>query len=164
MRSLIIVFAFLVFSSSSLLAQKRANNSTHQHTLYAELAGQSLGFSFNYDFRFKDQQQGWGARAGLGLVVYGGTEFISVPVGINYISGRNGKYFELGAGATMGKGIFFHSNDFGVVGTFCVGFRVQPEDGGFNFRANLNPSFGSNDDGVFFVPFVPGISLGYTFM
>jgi hypothetical protein len=39
------------------------------------------------------------------------------------------------------------------------GYRYQPVNGGFNFRAGINPIFNSSA----FIPYFAGISFGYTF-
>lgn len=163
MRSLFVAFLFLVFASSGLFAQKSKAPKSQHRSFNLELLGQSMGYAFNYDFRFNNQIKGFGARFGIGYYNFQGETLLSVPLGVNYLLGRNGKYLELGAGFTVGENILFHSNDFGASGTLCYGLRVQPENGGFNFRANINTAFGKSDGDFFFFPLVPGVSMGYTF-
>jgi hypothetical protein len=90
-----------------------------------------------------------------------------VPLQLNYLLGKNDKYFEIGAGATYAS--FNSGSDFlgfkstpssssQLFGTMTFGYRYQPVDGGFNFRASFNPIIYSSN----FTPFF-GISFGYTF-
>lgn len=139
---------------------------TRAQSVYFELFGPGLTFSANYDTRFSQKRDGLGARAGIGFLAAGGTSFLSVPVQINYLLGKTDKYLEIGAGATYtsytGSGFFSFDNTTTttqkVLGTMTFGYRYQPIDGGFNFRASFNPLFDSST----FYPFV-GFSFGYTF-
>ena len=137
-------------------------------SVYFELLGPGLTYSFNYDTRFQNTLNGLGGRAGLGYISVEGNSVVSVPVMVNYLLGKGGKYFEMGLGATY---IGFNSaesasdnevlfiNDSQVFGTMVFGYRRQPVDGGFLFRAGLSPVFGSGN----FIPYYGYIAFGYSF-
>lgn len=136
--------------------------------VYAEIFGNGIIYSFNYDQRFANRLDGLGFRAGISYIAIDGVSVSTIPLGLNYLLGKNGKYFELGAGATYGIGVD-RSNTFasgsdettgdGFIGTMTLGYRSEPKDGGFLFRAALTPVFGN---GVFW-PLFAGISFGYAF-
>ncbi|AMR33881.1 hypothetical protein A0256_21770 [Mucilaginibacter sp. PAMC 26640] len=156
----------------SLATQKPQN-------FYFELLGPGALYSVNYDTRFKNRQDGLGWRAGVSYYAQDGDQLLTVPLMFNYLLGKKGKYFEIGAGLT-----FYHTNTSdvffdqqqkydatynyyyyepekrnGVYGTLSFGYRYQPLDGGFSFRAGVSPIINSNN----FIPYWPYVSFGYTF-
>jgi hypothetical protein len=167
-----IVFLLSILFYSTTRAQRTTSTkadslqNTRAQNVYFELFGPGLAFSANYDTRFSQQRDGLGARAGIGFIAAGGDSFFSIPVQANYLLGKASKYFEIGAGATYASytssGFFSFTNTsttaHKVFGTMTFGYRYQPIDGGFNFRASFNPFFDSST----FYPFV-GFSFGYTF-
>jgi hypothetical protein len=67
----------------------------------------------------------------------------------------------LGAGATF-VNVTGNAIDGDLSTTFghlSLGYRYQPAQGGFLFRAAVTPIFGKG----FFVPYYAGISFGYKF-
>lgn len=137
---------------------KRAQN------IFVELGGQGLTFTANYDSRFSNRKDGLGGRAGIGYLSVDGDKITTVPLSLNYLLGKGNKFFEIGLGATYlstsgNSEILFNENSSNVIGTMSFFYRVQPEDGGFSFRAGLSPVF--NKD--FFIPYYGGISFGYSF-
>lgn len=166
---------FLVLQLGNLSAQDSSSRklTTHEpgaraQSIYFELMGPGATYSFNYDTRFQNTLNGLGARAGISYLATDGNGVFSAPVMINYLLGKEGKYFELGIGATY---INFSSEESAsdnevlfvdettVFGTMVIGYRKQPVDGGFMFRVGLSPFFGEGN----FIPYHPYISLGYTF-
>jgi hypothetical protein len=145
--------------NAQTVAGKRAQN------VFVELGGPGLLLSANYDTRFVNRHDGIGGRIGAGYVSISDNSLLTIPVQLNYLLGKNNRYFEIGIGATFvnSKG---DENDFlslddakGTIGTMTFGYRYQPEDGGFHFKASLNPIFNSST----FFPFFGGIGVGYTF-
>ncbi|MBK9106950.1 MAG: hypothetical protein IPM92_00850 [Saprospiraceae bacterium] len=135
--------------------------SQSNQSVYAELLGNGLIFSFNYDTRFTAKPTGIGGRAGLGYIGKGDNGAVLIPFQLNWLLGKNGKYFELGLGATYVGGTeeFFEEDIDHFVGTMTFGYRRQPEDGGFMWKAAITPVLA---DG-FFWPYYVGFSLGYAF-
>ncbi len=144
-------------------------------SVYVELGGPGLPYSFNYDFRFNPQDiQSWGMRIGAGgYAFYEGDRFFSLPVLINKLYGPGPGYFEMGGGVTF---IAFSSakpnsrSDFtqfilpfdgspNMIGVLSFGYRHLPKKGGLTWRTNLNPVFNTKG----FWPLWIGIGIGYAF-
>jgi hypothetical protein len=51
-------------------------------------------------YPFQQKTNGLGGRAGIAFFADGETSFFTVPIVVNYLLGKNGKYFEVGAGIT----------------------------------------------------------------
>ncbi|HLW50948.1 MAG TPA: hypothetical protein VKZ78_08240 [Sphingobacteriaceae bacterium] len=141
-------------------------------TVFVEIGGPGF-ISANYDFRFGETRNAWGMRAGLGYFAVDGESFFTVPVQVNYLLGRGGNYFEIGGGASFlslgytefsydGWGNSMHEekiNETQIMGSMTFGYRKQPIDGGFNFRAGLSPVFWKGN----FIPYLGYLSFGYSF-
>ena len=145
-------------------------------SIYVELGGAGLA-SVNFDMRFGNKEDGLGFRAGIGgfsvSTSYTGledskTSIVTIPLGLTYLLGKDKRnYFELGAGITP----VFASNKDSYNGTtsedkfnstfghLYFGYRLQPANGGFLFRAGITPVFGKG----YFIPYYAGISFGYKF-
>lgn len=137
-------------------------------TVYAELGGPGLA-SFNFDTRFSGDTDGLGGRIGVGGFKIDDFGAVFFPLAVNYLFGNDDRrYFEIGAGATI---VSIGDDDkeddpdndsdpftdsFGHV---HFGYRLQPADGGFNFRAGVTPIFGKG----YFIPYYFSLSFGYTF-
>ena len=151
-KALIIVLVSLFFKVS-----------VNAQSIFFELGGPGLA-SFNYDMRFGPKQDGFGGRVGIGGFTIAHEGVIFIPIGLNYLIGKDGKnYFEIGGGVTplIASG-GFTSNGKNFTTTFghaLFGYRMQPPNGGFVFRAFVSPVFGSG----FFVPYWAGVSFGYMF-
>lgn len=158
MKKIILPFVmFFIFCISSYAQTAKS--------VYAELGGPGLA-SINFDARFSNKEAGIGGRFGVGGFSVGGITVIGIPLGINYIMSKDEKnYLELGGGVTP---VFTNgktSDDIGsdnfhaTFGHLWFGYRLQPKDGGFIFRAGVCPVFGKG----FFIPYYGGISFGYKF-
>ncbi|MBK8954641.1 MAG: hypothetical protein IPM34_03665 [Saprospiraceae bacterium] len=147
-----ILFAFISLSTSF---------SQSNQSVYAELLGNGLIFSFNYDTRFSDKPTGLGGRFGLGFIGKGDEGALLIPMQLNWLLGKDGKYFEIGLGTTYVGGTqeFFEEDIDHFVGTLTFGYRRQPLDGGFMWKAAITPILA---DG-FFWPYYVGFGLGYSF-
>jgi len=156
-------------------------------SVYVELGGSGLPYSVNYDFRFdKTRIDSWGMRIGAGGWAikegdFSSTSILTIPLQITKLFGKDKHYFEVGGGATYVRyretRTFWNGNrtqtttftdwDFilntgntpSVMGTLNLGYRRIPTDGGFMFRANLNPIFNHNG----FWPLWFGVGFGYAF-
>jgi hypothetical protein len=132
--------------------------------VYAELFGKGLFFTVNYDRRFSKRVDGLGFSVGMGYLKVDDIGIFSLPVGLNYLLGKNGKYFEFGAGASYLSAKISDINNATehgstVIGTMTLGYRSQPIKGGFMFRAGFNPLIFRDQ----FLPYYPYVSLGYSF-
>jgi len=149
----LVIFCMIVFASQGQAVK----------TVFFELGGPGLA-SFNFDTRFGPRPDGFGGRVGVGGFYIDNEGVIFFPVSVNYLIGKDSKnYFEIGGGVTpMVASESFSSGDGNFTTTFghlLFGYRLQPPDGGFTFRAFISPVFG---DG-FFIPYYGGVSFGYAF-
>ena len=162
MKVFITLFVF-AFCSHASFAQSNAK------AVFFELGGPGVA-SINYDMRLSGKEDGIGFRIGIGgYSISDGyndkTSALFIPAGVNYLLGKDGKnYFEFGGGITL-VSISDRSNYSGD-GTFSTsfghlnfGYRLQPKNGGFLFRAGIVPIF--NKYG--FIPYYAGVSFGYKF-
>ena len=140
------------------------NAQTAAKSAYFELGGAGLA-SINYDMRFKNKEDGFGFKVGVGGFSVNGTSALFIPVGLNYLLGKDERnYFEIGAGLTVVsiKDDFINEDNSTFSSSFghaYFGYRLQPKNGGFLFRAGITPVF--SKDG--FIPYWAGISFGYKF-
>jgi len=143
------------------MAQATETTQTSAKAVYGEAGGPGL-LSVNYDMRFAKRPDGFGFRAGFGGFSIKKTSIVFVPLGLNYITSKNNRdYFEVGAGGTIvsntvGDGDGPFQNNFGWL---SLGYRKQPIEGGYFFKASLVPVFGKG----FFWPYFVGVGAGYTF-
>lgn len=134
---------------------------TNAQSIYFELGGPGLA-SINFDTRFVAREDGIGGRIGVGGFSIDNAGVVFIPVGVNYLLGKDGKnYFELGGGVTpvFGTGNLNEDNFSSTFGHLLFGYRMQPGPGGFTFRAFISPVFGNG----FFIPYYGGVSFGYKF-
>ncbi|HUC83071.1 MAG TPA: hypothetical protein VMR70_19335, partial [Flavisolibacter sp.] len=120
--------------------------SAQAKSVYAELLGPGLA-SINFDTRFQKKEDGIGGRVGIGYFSIDEESLLTVPVGLNYLLSKNQRnYFEIGAGVTY---VRYSSTYFvdpadkeifdGSFGHLHFGYRLQPKEGGFLFRAGITP-------------------------
>jgi hypothetical protein len=165
MKKVYLFIISLFISSSTILAQN-SDTTKRAQNVYFEILGPGVLYSANYDTRFSKRQDGLGIRAGISYATIEDASLFTVPVQLNYLLGKGGKYFEVGLGATYGTasvdfGFMDDDNETGstVIGTMTFGYRRQPVEGGFMFRAGVSPVFGHGS----FVPYWPYVSFGYSF-
>ena len=138
-------------------------------SIFFEIGGPGLA-SINYDMRFQKTEAGFGGRIGVGGFSisdgYGKASAVFIPIGVNYLLGKDERnYFEIGGGITpvflSGKNSDNTSSDnfTSTFGHLNFGYRLQPKNGGFLFRAAMVPVFGKG----YFIPYYFGLSFGYKF-
>ncbi|HWI94149.1 MAG TPA: hypothetical protein VNT20_22905 [Flavisolibacter sp.] len=151
----ILFFVLLVLGMKTTFSQSAK-------AAYFELGGPGLA-SFNYDTRFSKKEDGIGGRIGFGGFSIGGAGAVFIPIGLNYLIGKDGRnYFEVGGGVTPVFAFDNYDNGDAFSTTFGhlnFGYRLQPKTGGFFFRAAINPVFGKD----FFFPYYGGVAFGYKF-
>ena len=146
-----------------LLISNIVSAQTAAKAIYVEIGGPGLA-SVNYDMRLQKKEDGIGFRVGLGGFAVDGESVIFVPLGLTYLLGKDERnYFELGGGVTLvstsEKSLQSSDNFATTFGHLYFGYRMQPKNGGFLFRAGITPVF--NKEG--FIPYYAGISFGYKF-
>jgi hypothetical protein len=129
---------FLVFFSVNAQSNSDETGLHRAKSVYAEIGGNGLEFSVNYDFRFAKKQDGFGARAGIGIIANIDGSAVTFPLGVNYLLGKRSNYLEAGLGVTI---VNFNSNFFGnnlksTTSLFVpsLGYRYQPICNGFTAR------------------------------
>jgi len=147
-------------------------------SVFLELGGNGLGFSLNFDSRFKKSENGFGFRAGIGLVpavnsnadiLYPSTpSILTIPFAINHLAGNAPHYFESGLGITYGHVSGSISSEFwgynedvtgsAVVFMPSVGYRFAKTGKAFQGRIIISPLIGSGG-----ASFWAGLSVGYKF-
>lgn len=99
MKKHLFTLLFLLVFSSALFAQEQMPPT---RSIYVELGGAGLPYSFNYDFRFdKNNIESWGMRVGLGGYTTSNESFFSAPIMVNRLFGKGPHYFEIGGGFTF---------------------------------------------------------------
>lgn len=130
----------LVLTLSSLSTTSRAEV-TAKNTIYVEGLGPAGLYSLNYERRVGD----FNGRVGFTMWTNSIATVTTVPVGFNYI-GFGGKSSHLELGGVVTTAFINGDSQFGdtisVFGSALVGYRFQPESGGFNFRAGASPLLG----------------------
>ena len=153
--------------------QAKAQEAKLKNAVYGELGGPGVLFSFNYDSRIiKGERLGLGYRIGAGFSVATFKEleelytdinnreyrnitrsYYTIPVGMNYVLGREGSVhaFEMGAGATLltrKASLFYYekSNPGHFIGHFTFMYRRVPINGGFSLRVGFTPIIGTSGD------------------
>lgn len=91
--------AFLLLVVSGLQAQE---GKIPTQSVFVEIGGPSLVYTFNYDFRFdKSNMNSWGLRAGAGGFKLSEESLLTVPLQVTRLFGRGKHYFEIGGGFTF---------------------------------------------------------------
>lgn len=157
--------AILIIIPVSCIAQQSAKN------VYVELGGPGF-ISANYDTQLSKLNNGFGVRIGVGVIsdlqAYG----LTLPVGLTYLIGKRNNFMEIGAGASYvhlpninQDQPFNFPNESMVVGYGWLGYKYQPANDGFTFRAGLCQYLRDlNLPVILGVPSLyPALSFGYSF-
>ncbi len=127
------------------------------NAVYVELLGNGGFYTLNYERRIIEPLT---LRIGFGFISVSATagsstsraSLLSIPIMANYIGlGNDRHHLELGGGLLLlyasasvsSAGTAASGSGFGVGGTLTTGYRYQPREGGFLFRAGFTPMFGS---------------------
>ncbi len=95
-RNYILLSLLILFSLAGNAQRSDLSGEKNAQSLYLEGGGPGL-VTINYEQRFKGQT-GFGFRAGMGGYGAGKSGVFTVPVGINYITGSESQFAEIGAG------------------------------------------------------------------
>ncbi|SFT53756.1 hypothetical protein SAMN04489724_1210 [Algoriphagus locisalis] len=185
-----LIFGLLFMVSIQFVQAQETEAKLATQSIYMELGGPGLPYSFNYDFRFdKTRMDSWGMRVGFGGYAVDGDSFFSLPVMVNKLYGKGNHFFEMGFGATFlafktsyynyqscyydGNGNYV-CNTYSDSGTsFILDIDSSPSIMGvMNFGYRRMPTDGGfmwkvnlnpifNNNG--FWPLFAGIGLGYAF-
>ena len=168
------LFVFIVLAicmtRGEVFAQSNSNEDmvTAPNSIFAELFGQGIFLSANYDrILFDTTPHNIALRAGLGLWAdfrIGGSEEsgVTIPMNLSYLFGGNHK-FELGVGYTLAPDISLKLEK-GIITspgtlTAIIGYRYQAIDGGFLFRIGVVFYLTAEEA----ITGMGGLSFGYAF-
>jgi hypothetical protein len=145
---------------TSLKAQSGNSEPTGtSKSVYVEVLGSGIGFSANFDSRFMGSK-GFGFRVGVGYVPLTGASTLTIPFGLNYITGAKSSHFEAEATATVLTASGGKLNGKTVSALFIyphIGYRYTKPSKSFLGRIYAGPILFNGHA----LPFA-GISLGYT--
>jgi len=177
-KYLFIVLVLSVILNFSLSAQDKP---VANKAIFAEFGGGGMIMSMNFDQRFNSNSKlGFGYRIGAGFGVgtfdvktkYGYESFsrtyYTVPVGINYIVGKqdSSSSFEIGGGVSfLTRKVsldFFgiYEEKYGnFIGYVNFMYRLTPLNSGYTFRGGLTPLINASGN---LIP-MGAVSFGYAF-
>lgn len=121
MKKITLILLIFVLALPGMAQEKLPTQS-----IFIELGGAGLPYSFNYDFRFdKTKMDSWGMRLGAGgYAIAGGDSFFSLPIQVNRLYGKGPHYFEVGGGFTL---MAFKSESF----SYCQSGTYDNDSGMF---------------------------------
>lgn len=169
----VIVLIGVTFLYISAFSQQKI--SPHASQLQLEVFGPGSLFSINFDMRFAKKQNGLGFRVGLGGSSLGtlgescnsGAQ-LSLPIGLNYLIGKNDHYVEIGGGIVptvvggtkvlcIGFQPDFFSDEIQTYEYVLAGYRFQPGiKKRMTYRAFISPLFQPE----YATKFWGGVSIG----
>jgi len=141
-----------------------------RHSIYAELLGNSFFYSVNYDYLFRIYKNDIKLAVGTGIGYFSyrycspeGNEFITARYfyftpEINFLFGKKSHYFETG---TALMSMIVNGGGAHFVPSGRIGYRYQPQKGGFLFRVAFTPEFTTTWSWLGYFWF--GASFGYIF-
>ena len=162
----IIVFVTNSFSQNNDTLPTVSN--FKHHSIYAELLGNSIVYSVNYDYLFRIYKDNIKLAVGAGIgyfpwtyLYHGGPESRTVHVfyctpEVNFLFGKKSHYFETGTAFMTG---IDNDKEVGFFPSGRIGYRYQPQKGGFFFRIAYTPIFRMGVLGYCWI----GGSFGYVF-
>ena len=175
MRKFAIVLS-LIFFSVKLFSQ--STGSRHSFQIQVEALGPGSLFSVNIDSRVSKKRKGLGYRIGLGGKPLGMFDEscntggqISLPIGLNYTTGKKEHLIELGMGIVpilfTGTKVYcpdlkeeFFGDETDHYFYVLAGYRYQPiRKKGFTYRVFVSPLFQK----TFPMKFWGGVSIGHLF-
>lgn len=158
----IILFIILTGISNPITAQEgdtEAPPDFSRTSFFLEWRGNAYSYSINIDHLISRQLS---LRAGIAVIPSFFSTGLVAPLMINYLAGQETHFLELGIGTLVGGAVSStETGSIGLIPTMTFGYRRQPPDGGFLFRAGFTP-FIIPSEINFFQPW-GGVSLGYTF-
>ena len=158
------VFLPVLFAIDSSIFSYASN------VVYFEIGGQGIGFSLNYENRFRED---FSLRIGGSYLIVG----IGGSLGISYLTHpKSYHHIEFGVGVTYVHASSIYDGDTAtedLLPSLSVGYRYQSPEGGFFFKAMFTTFFDltKGNSGRFeigenlSVVFIPlgGMALGWSF-
>ena len=165
MRTVVITVVALVSCFSQQVVSQTQEQDYSRSAVYAELGGQGIFYTLNFDYRFTRHLCGRIGFTRFTLEDFFGSDLTitGFPLMAEYLVGGGNHSLELGAGGILVQGtstfrFISASSKWGLVGTTTVGYRYQPSDGGLFFRVSIPAFFTSGGSGIW-----GGLSIGDAF-
>ena len=157
MQKIVIITLILICFQCKAYSQEPDSIITKKNTLFIEMGGKSIWYSFNYD-RYFFLIDKFKISASLGYSFLNAKNQAIIPQ-LALLYGKKNWNTELGFGYTIQK---YNNPKSGFPSySLSLGMRYQPMKGGLFFRAAITPLFGLNLP-ISVLPWA-GLSLGYTF-
>lgn len=145
-NGLLLFFLIIYFN---VFSQTKTNN----FALTLDLFGNSGLYSVNGEYKIgKIYNNQVNARVGFGCSEINGVEFIGVPIGLNFITGKKNHHLELGLGASFIKGMTFiplqsgNANESeGIYFVPSIGYRFDKLTRGLIIKVYYSPFVGIYD-------------------
>lgn len=128
---------------------------------WLELLGGSapICLTVNVDRRFTAAEKGFGFRAGVGNYFTDEGNYFTIPLGLNFLAGSNGHYFESGAGVYISNRHFGYTGN--LAGYVSFGYRWQRyAKRGPVLKVSMSPIIEGLEIPV---SFYPALGVGYKF-
>ena len=159
--SMIPSFKALAISLLLLFTMISKSYSQRQKFVFLEGLGSGALVNANFDMRFRaDSRDGLGFKVGIGSSgIYLDEQILTIPLGINYIIGKNKNGLLLGANTVFAASpIDVKKKVNTIMPSLEIGYRFRPIEKGFAFQVTYNPKFNTVDG---FKPLWFGVGLGY---
>ena len=149
-------------------APVESDKSSYRKSVFVEVLGNGIIMSLNYDMRLqRHKNDGVGFRVGMGLGEYFPkiendlNRYISLPVNLNYIVGKQRSGLETGIGITpqISLTTLEDNPQTKSIGYLNMGYRFQPLKDGLILRAVWTPYYYNKE----FYTNWAGVSVGYSF-
>ncbi len=156
MKTLLPLIVSLVITNNTFAQGIVASN----RVVYAELLGNALAYSINFEQRVIVSSQDFGIRIGAGYIPSAGESILMIPMQLNYLLGKK-HALEIGMGATLQ---FRAANESEIRPSSAFMYRYS-SNRGFIFRAGFAPTWLPRTNEAMHIPaelfwFYPGISFG----
>lgn len=156
MKTLLPLIVSLVITSHTF-AQ---NTVASYRVIYAELLGNALAYSLNFEQRVVVSSQDFGIRIGAGYIPSTGESTLMIPMQLNYVLGKK-HALEIGMGTTLQ---FRGGNESEIRPSSALMYRYS-SNRGFVFRAGFAPTWLPKSTEAMHIPaelfwFYPGVSFG----
>ena len=131
-----------------------------KRVIYAELMGNALAYSINFEQGLNVRDQNFGIRIGAGYIPSSGESALTMPLHLNYLLGSK-HALEIGIGATLQiRG----NNESEIRPSSALMYRYCSCKG-FIFRVGIAPTWLPKSNEAMHIPaelfwFYPGISFG----
>lgn len=149
---ILIVFSFFLIQRG--VSQE---NDKHNLGLTLDIAGNSGFYSLNVEHKiFMISDSKINGRVGVGYLPANNNDFLSIPLGLNLLTGKKSHHLELGIGFSYIKGVSYYKieyedgdvyyySDEALYFVPSIGYRFDRLVGGFIFKVYYSPLILTHD-------------------